>query len=284
MKTQSSDREIIKTRQRAWATRTGQTYDADGYCLCVDDNLFQGLSPAARMDFESGDGTELGKNGSRGKILALHSSSALACNWFDYWRGRDLTPLSRAFGVPARFSTLALEQKFPTGLGGIGSNLDVLLCADKIPFAVESKFTEPYTKSKLKTFLKPKYFQGNRDLWTEAGLPGCQSVAEALRVERHAFNVLDVAQLLKHMLALAHNFGPHWSLCCLWFEVPGSVADRHRRELTDFTTQIGTDTKFLAVTYQELFARMMLFVGQDDSEYMAYLRDRYMSDAVITLE
>lgn len=123
MKTQPSDHEIIKACQRAWATRTGQTYDADGYCMCVDDNILQGLSSGARKDFESGDGTELGKNGERGKILALHSSSALACNWFDYWRGRDLKPLSRAFGVPARFSTLALEQKFPTGLGDIGPNL-----------------------------------------------------------------------------------------------------------------------------------------------------------------
>jgi hypothetical protein len=40
--------------------------------VCVDDNIFQGLSPGARKDFESGDGTELGKNGRRGKIQALH--------------------------------------------------------------------------------------------------------------------------------------------------------------------------------------------------------------------
>jgi hypothetical protein len=93
---------------------------------------------------------------------------------------------------------------------------------------------------------------------------------------------LDVAQLLKHMLALAHNFRPGWTLCCLWFEVPGSLADQHRRELTDFTTQIGADTKFLALTYQELFAHMSPFVGQDDSEYMAYLRGRYISDAVVS--
>jgi hypothetical protein len=67
--------------------------------------------------------------------------------------------------VSTQFSSLTLEQKFPTGLGGIGPNLDVLLCADQITFAIESKFTEPYTKSKLKTFLKPKYFHGGRDLW-----------------------------------------------------------------------------------------------------------------------
>ncbi len=100
MKTQPSEPDIIKAHQRAWATRNELAFDADGYCGCVDDNIVRGLSPCARKDFESGDGTELGKDGSRGKIQALHSSSALACNWFDYWRDRDLQPLSRAFGVP----------------------------------------------------------------------------------------------------------------------------------------------------------------------------------------
>src|SRR5208282_586444 len=96
MKTQPSERDIIKAHQRAWATRNGRWFDADGYCGCVDDNIFRGLSLAARKDFKNGDGAELGKEGVRGKIQALHSTSALACNWFDYWRHRDLGPLSRA--------------------------------------------------------------------------------------------------------------------------------------------------------------------------------------------
>jgi hypothetical protein len=104
-------------------------------------------------------------DGGRGKIQALHSSSALACSWLDYWRGRDLTPLSQAFGVSVPFSAIALEQKFPTGLGGIGPNLDVLItCGDGSLFGIESKFTEPYRKAKSKTFLCmancqfPQYF------------------------------------------------------------------------------------------------------------------------------
>lgn len=92
------------------------------------------------------------------------------------------------------------------------------------------------------------------------------------------------AQLLKHMLALAFRFGHRWSLCCLWFEVPGSLANQHRQELTVFTAtaHIGTEAAhFSALTYQELFARMVPFVGQDDSEYIAYLQERYVSDAVV---
>lgn len=281
MKIQPGERDIIKARQRAWAIRKALTFDADGYCACVDDNLFRGLSPVARREFESGDGAELGKDGGRGKLQALHSSSALACNWFDYWRTRDLQPLSRAFGVPAGFSTLALEQKVPTGLGRIPPNLDVFLMGgDGTVFAIESKFTEPYTKSTGKTYLKPAYFPDGRSLWAEAGLPGCQTVAEALRTERHEFELLDVAQLLKHTLALARRFGDRWSLCCLWFEVPGSVASLHRQELTDFAAQIAAH--FSALTYQELFVRMSALVGQEDSEYMAYLRDRYVVGSAVS--
>jgi hypothetical protein len=139
-----------------------------------------------------------------------------------------------------------------------------------------------WTKSKLKTFLKPKYFHGDRDLWTAAGLPGCQSVAEALRAKRHAFSVLDVAQLLKHMLALAHNFGSGWTLCCLWFEVPGRWQISIDENLQISRRKSARTRNSWRSRYQELFVHMVPFVGQDDSEYMAYLRDRYISDVVVS--
>jgi len=170
----------IRARQRAWAERNGRALDKDGYCTCADDNIFERLSDAARKDFDRADGGELGRQGKRGKIRAVHSSSALACNVFDYWRQRDLEPLSRAFGVSRPFRELALEQKLSTGVGS-KANLDVLLTADDGSlFAIESKFAESYSKSKLKTFLKPKYFHNKRGLWAAAGLPGCQVVVEQL--------------------------------------------------------------------------------------------------------
>jgi hypothetical protein len=271
----NSDRALdsIKVRQRAWALRAGLKTDARGYCACDDDNVFGGLSAGARTDFEQGDGDELG-----GKIRALHSSSALACNWFDYWRGRDLSPLTRAFGVAAPFTSLSLEQKLHTGLGGIGPNLDVLLtCADGTLFGIESKFTEPYKSSRLKTFLKRRYLIEGRHLWTERGLPGCQTVADALGRGKHEFAVLDVAQLLKHMLGLAHTAKP-WKLCCLWFDVPGTTSTRHHEELDRFTGKIGDDAlRFVALTYQELLPRMVGHIGLEHAEYVSYLRDRYIN-------
>jgi hypothetical protein len=276
--TEQTPLDIIKTRQRTWAQRNGRALDHDGYCACADDNLFQRLSDSARGDFDRGGGGELGTPGERGKIQATHSSSALACNWFDYWRDNDVAVLSTAFGVSEPFVTLRLEAHVPTGMRGADANLDVLLTtADGTLFGIESKFTEPYTPSTTKNTLKPQYFAQDRSRWTELGLPGCQSAAERLRTGKHGFTVLDVAQLLKHMLALSRT-GKRWTLCCIWYEVPSPVADAHRADLQTFTTQIGSDAEhFMALTYQELFARMDRIVGAEHAGYMHYLRDRYIA-------
>jgi hypothetical protein len=61
--------------------------------------------------------------------------------------------------------------------------------------------------------------------------------------------------------------------------VPGPAADAHRADLQAFSAQIGSDAAhFAALTYQELFVRMESIVGADHAEYMAYLRDRYLSE------
>jgi hypothetical protein len=265
--------EHIKDSQRRWATHSGRALDDRGYCGCDDDNIHGGLSDSARREFAEGGGKELG-----GKIRATHSSSALACNWFDYWRERDFSALSEAFGVPSPFVSLRLEAKLPTGMRGADANLDVLLTtADGALFGIESKFSEPYVPSPSKFHLKPQYFSQNRTAWTDAGLSGCQAVAERLRAGEHDFTVLDVAQLLKHMLALART-GSHWTLCCLWYEVPGQTATAHRADLAAFAKQIGDDARhFVSLTYQELFARMEPVVSAEHSDYLAYLRDRYMA-------
>src|SRR3954469_8686503 len=191
--------ETIKQRQREWAARTGHTLTDKGYCGCDDDNIHGGLSDSARREFGEGGGKELG-----GKILATHSSSALACNWFDYWRERDFGILSEAFGVPSPFVSLRLEAQLPTGMRGADANLDVLLTtADGALFGIESKFTEPYTPSQTKGVLKPQYFAQGKSRWRDLALPGCQMLADRLHAGDHGFAVLDVAQLLKHMLALA---------------------------------------------------------------------------------
>lgn len=270
--------QVIKQRQQRWAARKGTCFDTGGaYCATVDGNIFRGLSEAARLDFVRGDGTELGTGARPGKIQALHSSSALACNWFDYWRGRRLEPLSQAFDAPSHFvEFVGLEQPFKTGVGN-PANLDAVFnCSDGSLFAIESKFTEPYTRSGSKTVLKPAYFTEDKKRWVDADVPECQGIADRLRSGQHTFRLLDVAQLLKHMLALG-RCGRPWILCCIWYEVPGDAADQHRAELVDFESQLGhCALHFRALTYQELFERMAPVLGKEHQEYAEYLRDRYV--------
>jgi hypothetical protein len=266
----------LKQAQRAWARERGVRVDEDGYCHSCDDNFFEPLSACSRRDFDRGSGTELGKKGGRGKIQALHSSAALACNVFDYWRGRDLDVLREALAVRTRLCGIAFEQKFPTSLGGIAPNLDVVLFGcDGSLVAIESKFTEPFVKSKSKCFLKPAYFPLERRLWSDAGLPGCQGLAEGLRDGRIAFETLDAAQLLKHMLGLASG-GQPWTLICLWFAPGGGLSDRHAGELAAFSAALGQDSeRFRAVTYQALVDRLLRAPAH--GRYAAYLRDRYFA-------
>jgi hypothetical protein len=262
----------------SWAERAGIKSDEKGYCYCLDENLFHPISSCSRLDYASGDGAELGKEGKRGKILALHSSSALACNFFDYWRGRDLTGLAQAFGT-TELCGIGFERKFPTGLQGKAPNLDVVLYeSDGGVLAIECKLMEPFHKSKEKTYLKPKYFE-NGDAWAQVGLHGCQVLAAKIRQNQAQFDLLDVAQLLKHMLGLASN-QQHWRLCCLWYHPGGPDGDRHASEIKHFTEEIGADAiRFSSLTYQELFQRLSRFLGEQHLEYREYLRDRYFGSA-----
>ena len=85
----ATEQDIIKDVQRAWAESNGKHFDARGYVYDVQDNFRKALSTRARDAFGDGAGSEL-----KGKMKALHSSSALAANFFDYWTDidRDKTP------------------------------------------------------------------------------------------------------------------------------------------------------------------------------------------------
>ena len=270
----------IRNEQQAWASARGISCDADGYCERLADNLFQPLSAPARRELESGDGSELGREGSRGKLQALHSSSALACNVFDYWRGCDSLPLARALGCDSQPRCIHFEVKYPTGVGGKAPNLDVVIALENAEvIAIESKFMEPYARSEKKGTLKAKYFSHAR-LWEKAGLRGCQALADRLRERSVAFHYLDAAQLLKHMLGLATN-EQSWRLIYLWYDVAGEVSLKHRAELQTFVQAIGLDcSRFGAQSYQELFAALAPVLRGTHGEYGGYLESRYFHQAV----
>ena len=271
---------LICNQQQAWAHQRGIKFDKDGYTFSLDDNLFLPLLPEVKKKFQSGKGEELGSDGKRGKIQALHSSSALAVNVFQYWVNRDVSNIASACGAPQGITKMHFERTHTTSLGGISPHLDIEFSGNGLkPLAIESKFTEPYHRH-TKRSIKEKYLNVP-DLW--AGLPGCEKLARRIREEERgktSFTYLDAPQLLKHILGLTKAYGAiGFNLLYLWYEVSSPEAKSHRKELKEFEKYIGEEVAFREMTYQELFEtiRKSQGVGED---YISYLAGRYFSQLV----
>jgi hypothetical protein len=236
------------------------------------------MSPQALAEFGSGDGGELGRPGNRGKMRALHSSSALAYNFFEYWRGRDASPLASTLRLPAPIVGVDFERKYPTGLPGNAPNLDVVLTSPSGSVtAIESKFLEPYYGHGSASGFKAKYFESESGLWRVAGYPRCQELAERLYSDKAAFRLLNAAQLLKHILGLATS-GKQWALVYLWYEILGTSTAEHAAEAAEFARiAVADGIEFRALSYQSVFAEMQTGSGAAHQEYMAYLGGRYFA-------
>ncbi|MFC2009758.1 hypothetical protein ACFLT3_02385 [Chloroflexota bacterium] len=213
-----------------------------------------------------------------GKMQAVHSSSALVVNFFEYWQKGNIGDIARACGAPSGMTSIQFEQKYPTPLGGIPPHLDVEFkgTPDTKPLAIEAKFTEPYHR-KTKRRIKNKYLT-YEDLW--AHLPHCEKLIRRIRKEEEgktSFTFLDVPQLLKHILGLTTKFGPRgFELVYLWYDFPSREADKHRQEIEQFKYAIGDDVILKDMTYQDLF-RTVQALPSVDEKYLSYLRDRYFT-------
>lgn len=274
-----SVKRVIVERQRQWAIESGLPLDVQGYLPSVDMNLQRQLNPQSRASLEQGSGSEL-KDSPRGpaKAKAPHSSSVLAINFFDHWVGKDPKPLLQAIGIEGEVVDIRFEEQFPTGLGRIPPNLDVVLnCADGFVFAIESKFTEWMTpKSASKPPLKEKYFEGGAKVWSKVGLNSTQRFAERLQGREVTFRFLDVPQLIKHALGLATNLGNRFRLLYIYFDGPcqDDIAINHRREIEAFEAELGDELGFLTISYQQLLAHLSK-AGDVNPAYLEYLQLRY---------
>ncbi len=276
-------KQAIYDQQKKWATGCGVPFDAKGYTQTVEENLFRPLTAGTQADFSSGRGNEMGSVTQPGKMQALHSSSALVCNVFDYWRsqlllGQSLSALTTALGAPDAIKQMRFEQTYPTGLGGTAPHLDVALLGDTTkPFLIESKFTEPYgpgniAKAISKNSMPSPYFPDSVRLWEERHLPYCEALAKDISHNRIEFFRLDAPQLLKHTLGLAKKFQKDFTLLYLWYDYPSSEAAEHRAEVETFMLRLNGEIDFRVMTYQELFRGITITTG---GGYVAYLAERY---------
>lgn len=111
--------EVIYEQQRTWADQLGIAYDKDGYTCYQKDNLYCKISEKTLSEFKAGKGAELGGIGKRGKMQALHSSSALVLNIFEYWRqSNHIDEIAKACGAPRGMTTMQFEQTYPILAGG----------------------------------------------------------------------------------------------------------------------------------------------------------------------
>jgi hypothetical protein len=86
----------IVEKQIQWALNHGIELDGSKgekgrrtYTRELNQNLFRSLSPLATEQFEKGDGNEInGEDGNPSKMQAVHSSSALGVNIFQYWQDK----------------------------------------------------------------------------------------------------------------------------------------------------------------------------------------------------
>lgn len=186
--------EYILAKQIAWATNRGIPLIGSKvyrgrlvYTRKLDQNLFQPLLAEVRESFAAGDGGELGSSGQPGKMQAVHSSSALGINVFQYWKSISAVPvIAAACGLCREGSNVSVdirfEEKYPINDSfGYHPNIDVVIHnkpeARIKMFAIECKFSEAYGAHKH-SGLKRKYlYLDTADLWDD--IPNLRALQSA---------------------------------------------------------------------------------------------------------
>ncbi len=264
--------------QLEWATQEKITLEGY-YTKRVEDNIFDNeLHPETKKEYERGKGHEL--DGKRAHMKALHSSSALVVNVFDYWRRQNrIQDIGRCCGAEGIISSMEFEKTNPIkGVNRIPPHLDVEFNA-LIPLAIESKFTETYhrkTRRDNKDTHLDVYLE-HHAIWD--GIPKIKALAENISQKSGArtdFEYLDVPQLIKHVLGLTCSYRGQFSLLYLWYKINSNEAKQHEEELARFSISIKDEISFQTMTYQDLFKKIR-HLPDADSAYLKYLEQRYFS-------
>ncbi len=281
-KTTIMTRDSIAARQVEWATRKRIALDG-AYTVNLGDNIFGGeLHPMTGREYEREEGHEMA--GDKAHMRALHSSSALAVNVFDYWRRRNrVQDIASCCGAGSDVFRMEFEKTYPIdSVGWTPPHLDVEFDG-RSPLAIESKFTETYRRKTKRANADTHLdrYLAQHDLWS--GIPRVQTLAKTV-VQRSGttteFQYLDVPQLIKHILGLNCSYHGRCSLLYLWYRVDSPEADRHEQELERFSSMIGSNIRFRAMTHQDLFDRIKR-LPDADPVYVQYMEQRYFPSGTL---
>ena len=285
--------EYIQSRQILWAKRNGLTLVGSKgerglpiYTQTLEENLYEALTPENMTQFEAGDGGEVhDKADGPAKMKALHSSSAIAVNIFQYWSKIEKVPqIAHACGLCMASNhgseKICFEKKYPIDAAfQYPPNIDVVIENSKSTqykvFAVECKFSEAY-RSRKHDGIKPKYL-GLEDLWKD--IPEIHKLAKRISPEDQYFKHLHPAQLIKHILGLKKEYGSKraFRLLYLWYDVHGEESYTHRQEIEKFKEIAKADgIKFSAHSYQRLITKLAKDYYEGNEKYIHYISDRYL--------
>jgi hypothetical protein len=278
----------IKSKQIQWAHNSninliGSKGDRGrpAYTRTLADNLFQPLAPGTRRAFLAGDGGELAENLS--KMQAVHSSSALGVNVFQYWDHiKEVDKLAHACGLCQSTTkvskSISFEVKYPIDERfKFSPNIDVVIKNDPASkykvYAIESKFSEAYG-GRGHSGLKEKYL--GLDIWEE--IPHLHRLAFSICPKDDQFQYLHAAQLIKHVLGLKRAFGKtSFRLLYLWYDTLGYDGWKHREEILKFLEVAKSDGIAIhELSYQELIARLADRHRGSHQEYIGYITSRYL--------
>lgn len=310
-------REYIIRRQEEWARNQGlpligskvekgrETFVRPDAEVENSRNFFEPMTKEVVKQIRSGDGGEMTRKGNGewpARIEALQSSSAIAVNVFQYWaRIGKIDEIAAACGFCSLKNgrrvcgSIRFEEKFQILENSRNHpNIDVVLPTDDDAqyrfFAIESKFTEPFSsynekpkqqpegeQSKNSKGLKKKYLEQD-DLWK--GMPELKNLARVISPEDRKFRRLHAAQLIKHILGLKKRCGgskSEFRLLYLWYDAPGDEAVTHREEIETFGKIAKADRiKFHSLTYQQLISELAKKFRVEHPEYIKYITERYL--------
>ncbi|MBQ8721115.1 MAG: hypothetical protein IJY67_03080 [Paludibacteraceae bacterium] len=312
--------EFIKRKQKDWAEGKdftllpGTIGSETGNKIYFDDynkNLYAKLSEDNKNDYNKGSGGEIRDTTTRrAPMKAAFSSSAIVVNLHQYWQKKNnISPLLEALGfknnkVEKKGIVFKFESKNPIkGIGGYPPHLDVVITTDTNNFAIESKFTEPYTEKRDKNSkergknseIQHSYIADKKKtLWENS--PNLENLAQAIHspnalIENEEIkeeikelikklrktNHLDASQLIKHILGLKSNYKENFTLLYLWYDVPGTEGYEHRQEIEAFASIAKADgIDFRHITYQKVISYLEENYKNEHKDYIDYLVKRYL--------
>lgn len=284
--------EYILSKQIQWALNQGISLIGSqgkrgrpAYTQALNQNLFEPLDPVIKKCIESGDGGEINGSTNRpAKMQAVHSSSALGVNIFQYWQRIDQIPkIAAACGFCRRGNEISekivFEDKYPIdSIFRYPPNIDVVIhnsdSARYKRFAIECKFSEAYSAQGDHS-LKRKYLD-LEEVWND--IPDLHGLAEELCPNDLKFKYLHPAQLIKHILGLKKAFGKKgFRLLYLWYNVLGEEGSIHQKEIDRFLRIVRSDDiKFHALSYQTLIARLSAEYRSEHEKYVKFITERYL--------